>query len=234
MTREDTGAARATALADVAVFARAPVAGHAKTRLIPRLGRSGAARFQELLIRRAVTTALAAGVGPVSLWCSPDCSHAFFATIARERPVRLFAQRGEDLGARMFDAFDVLCPTGVTLMIGTDCPALTAAALRSAANVLRAGDDDAVLIAAEDGGYVLVGLRRPVRSLFDAMPWGTDRVMTETRARLRQAGLRWRELEPSWDVDRPEDIDRLRASGLMPDVNDLLRRAAHPRPRTEL
>ena len=80
-----------------------------------------------------------------------------------------------------------------------------------------------MLVPAEDGGYVLVGLRRAAPVLFDAMPWGTDRVMAETRSRLEFAGLTWRELAPSWDVDRPEDFDRLAASALMPGIDAVLR-----------
>ena len=71
------------------------------------------------------------------------------------------------------------------------------------------------VIPAEDGGYVLIGLARPVASLFHDIAWGSDRVMAQSRERLRAAGVRWRELAPSWDVDRPEDLARLRASGIM-------------------
>jgi glycosyltransferase A (GT-A) superfamily protein (DUF2064 family) len=61
----------------------------------------------------------------------------------------------------------------------------------------------------------LVGLRAPQPALFDAMPWGTARVMQDTRRRLEQAGLRWREPYTLWDVDTPADLVRLRAAGLM-------------------
>ena len=201
----------------IAIFARAPLTGQAKTRLIPRLGPEGAAQFQAALIRRAVRTALDACLGPVSLWCAPDCSHPAFTASQAQFGVRLYPQAGVDLGTRMFNAFVALCGTGDTLLIGTDCPALTATVLRDAARALHVGRD-AAFVAAEDGGYVLVGLRRPVASLFHAMPWGTGRVMAETRERLRHAGLRWRELTPSWDVDRPEDFERLLASGCMPEL----------------
>ena len=209
----------------VAVFARAPIAGHAKTRLIRRLGADGAAKLQQCLVQRAVRTALSANVGPVSLWCTPDCSHPAFVAIRRETNVELCTQRGGDLGARMHDAIETLCRTGHALLIGSDCPALTVATLRAAAQALGDGSD-AVVVPAEDGGYVLVGLRRADRSLFDAMPWSSDHVMIRTRERLRQAGSRWRELDASWDVDRPEDVDRLCASGLMPEVGALVRRSA--------
>jgi glycosyltransferase A (GT-A) superfamily protein (DUF2064 family) len=105
--------------------------------------------------------------------------------------------------------------------MGTDCPALTVGELRAAAGALREAND-AVFVPAEDGGYVLVGLRHAVDSLFYGIPWGDDRVMDHTRERLRSAGLRWQELAPSWDVDRPEDLARLRASGLMVEPIDAM------------
>jgi len=210
----------------IAVFSRAPIPGEAKTRLIPLLGPEAAADLQSLLIARAVGTAVAAEVGPVTLWCAPHCEHAVFATTRDAFHVELVAQRGTDLGARMFDAFEQLCRRGPTLIIGTDCPALTSADLRAAAEALTQSDD-AVLKPAEDGGYVLIGLRYPVRSLFHAIPWGDDSVMTITRERLRGAGLRWRELSTSWDVDRPADLERLDASGLLENRRQSLVAATH-------
>lgn len=198
----------------IAIFARAPVAGQAKTRLIPKLGAKGAAELQRALTRRTLRTALAANLGPVSLWCTPDCEHPAFVACSKQLGVTLFPQHGADLGARMFHTFVQLCRQRAALVIGTDCPALTAEVLRAAAKVLLDGND-AVMIPAEDGGYVLIGLRHPVDSLFHGIAWGRDTVMAETRERLRRAGLRYQELAPSWDVDRPEDLDRLRASGVM-------------------
>ena len=114
----------------------------------------------------------------------------------------------------MFNAFADLCRRGNALLMGTDCPALTVGELHAAAAALTLGND-AAFVPAQDGGYVLIGLRHAVASLFYGVPWGGDRVMAETRTRLIAAGMRWHELAPSWDVDRPEDVDRLRASGLM-------------------
>jgi glycosyltransferase A (GT-A) superfamily protein (DUF2064 family) len=85
---------------------------------------------------------------------------------------------------------------------------LTAQHLRLSASALAAGDD-AVLLPAEDGGYVLIGLRGPRPEVFEGVAWGSERVLAETRARLRALGLRWSEPATLWDVDRPEDLDRL-------------------------
>jgi hypothetical protein len=192
----------------IAVLAKAPVAGFAKTRLAPRLGAEGAARLQAALTERAVRTACAAGLGAVTLWCAPDTGHPSFAALARRHGLALAAQRGADLGARMAQAVAAQAGPGGVLVIGTDCPALTPQHLRSSASAL-AGGDDAVLLPAEDGGYVLIGLRAPHPEVFEGIAWGGERVLAETRARLGALGLRWSEPAILWDVDRPDDLERL-------------------------
>jgi len=195
----------------LAILARAPVAGAVKTRLIPALGAAGAAALHERMIERTVATACAAAIGPVTLWTTPAAPHACFSALALRFPIALAPQPEGDLGLRM------LAPSkaadGPAIVVGTDCPALTPAHLHEATEALRAGSD-AVVIPAEDGGYVLVGTRRPQPGLFAPMAWGTDAVMAETRQRLARDGLTWRELPALWDVDRPEDLARLRATGL--------------------
>ncbi|WP_313952884.1 TIGR04282 family arsenosugar biosynthesis glycosyltransferase, partial [Accumulibacter sp.] len=194
----------------IAVFARAPLAGAAKTRLIPALGAAGAARLQRRLTLHALAVAQSASTGSVTLWAAPDGSHRFFRAVQRRCGVDLCGQSGNDLGARMAHAFSA--QTGPLLLIGTDCPALQAAHLEAAAEALldeRQGGIDAVFIPADDGGYVLVGLRRPQQQLFEGIDWGTDRVMAQTRECLRLRGLRWVELPTLWDVDRPADLARL-------------------------
>ena len=192
----------------VQVFARAPVSGEVKTRLIPRLGADAAARLQMVLTSQAVATALAAGIGPVEMWCSPDRSHPSFKAAA-QLGVELRDQGKGDLGARMFRALsDAILSNGFAVLIGSDCPSLTPDDLRCAVKALRRGAD-VVLVPAEDGGYVLIAARTCSRRLFDGIEWGTDRVMAETRSRLRELGHKWQELDPRWDIDRPDDYERL-------------------------
>jgi len=115
----------------------------------------------------------------------------------------------------MYRAFKrVLRRHQYAVLIGSDCPALRPSDLRAAARALRDGAD-AVLVPAEDGGYPLLGLRRVSRQLFDGIPWGRATVLDRTRARLRRLGWRWKELRTLWDVDRPEDVARLRKAGLL-------------------
>lgn len=202
----------------IAIFAKAPIEGFAKTRLVPRLGPRLAADLQRRMIERTTDTALASGVGPVSIFCAPDRGHALFQDLAARHGVDLHVQRGPDLGARMLRAFEQLTPNGPLLLVGTDCPVLHPCHLRACAEVLLDGRD-AVFLPTEDGGYALVGLRRPVPALFAAMPWSTEAVMPETRARVRQLGLTSSEPAILWDVDTPADYERASSLGLF-DVAD--------------
>jgi rSAM/selenodomain-associated transferase 1 len=194
----------------VAVLVKAPIPGLAKTRLIPALGSQGAARLQRQLTRSAVQTALDAGLGTVTLWCAPHAQHRFFRALRQTTGVPCLVQASGDLGERMHTAFRLHCEQGPLLLTGTDCPPLTPAHLRQAAQALLDGDE-AVFFPAEDGGYVLVGLRRPQAALFRGITWSTDAVMAQTRERAKEAGVRWREFETLWDLDVPADLVRWRA-----------------------
>lgn len=192
----------------VAILAKAPIAGLAKTRLIPALGPSGAARLQRRLTVRTLRVALRAKLGSVTLWCAPDTHHPLFRRLGQATGVHCLKQVAGNLGCRMHAAFEHHRARGPLLLIGTDCAALTARHLQQAAAGLAAGDD-AVFIPVADGGYVLVGLRQPQARLFTDMAWSTVSVMQQTRARAKQGGLRLRELETLWDLDVPADLKRL-------------------------
>ncbi len=187
----------------IAVLAKAPVPGRVKTRLIPAIGAHAAAVLQERLTEQAVTTARAPAIGPVTLWAAPDARHPSFLRLVVQRRVTLRPQPDGDLGARMLAAM----ADGPTLVIGADCPALTADHLRAAAAALR--EADVVLIPAEDGGYVLIGTRVPQPALFAGIAWGADTVLAETRARIDAQGLTARELPALWDVDTEDDLARM-------------------------
>ena len=179
----------------IAVYARAPVPGEAKTRLIPALGPGGAAVLHARLVKRMLGEAIAAGIGPVELWCAPDDTHPFFAHCATHF----------DLGERMTQTIaDGLGRADSVLLVGSDIPDLSAAHLVRACDALAASD--AVFIPAEDGGYVLVGMARPHAALFKGIGWGGPQVMQATRDRAAAAGLRLVELEPLRDLDRPDDL----------------------------
>jgi rSAM/selenodomain-associated transferase 1 len=200
----------------VLVFARAPVPGAAKTRLMPALGADGAAHASAALTGRALRTAIEAGIGPVELWCAPDCSHPFFADCARGFGVTLHAQSAGDVGQRMAQAFDdALTRHARVVLIGADAVSLRAADLAAAAAALR--EHDAAFVPAEDGGYLLVALRSRQPALFDGPAWGSASVWTQTRDRVDALGLRACVLPSGYDVDHPADWQRALREGLLDD-----------------
>ena len=195
----------------IVVMAKAPLAGYAKTRLVPALGAEGAAALAGRLLAHAVREACDAKLGAVELRCAPDAGHAAFGAFAGEAKTTLAAQGDGDLGERMARAFDDAFAAGErrVLLIGTDAPALDAAMLRRAAAALDAAD--AVFVPALDGGYALVGLRRAAPALFEAMTWSCDTVMRRSRERAADAGIVHVELPAVADIDEPADLVHLPA-----------------------
>lgn len=193
----------------VVVFAKAPVPGLAKTRLAPGLGEVGAAALAERMLRHALAQAVAADIGPVVLCATPDAPHPMLREMAAACGAALLAQGPGDLGARMARALRrQLRRWPRALLLGTDAPALGARQLREAARALD--DHDAVFVPTHDGGYVLVGQRRPGDPrCFRGMTWSHPRVMDDTRRRLADAGLSWAELAPVADIDDPDDLASL-------------------------
>lgn len=194
------------------IFARAPVAGEAKTRLIPALGAEGAAQLQAALIAHTLAVAAVARPDELQLWHAGDDVDGTLGNMAGAAGAGLHRQPEGDLGARMEHALEQATADGrPAIVIGTDCPWLSAGTLQEADELL--GGTDAVLGPADDGGYVLLGLHGVVPSLFAEIDWGTERVLATTRERLTELGWDWRELAPRPDVDRPEDLDALAELG---------------------
>jgi len=187
------------------VFAKAPVAGLAKTRLVPALGAAGAAALAERLLEHTVAAGMAAGFDVVELCTTPEAGHPAFLRLASRHGLILSDQGAGDLGERMNRALNRrLAVHARAMLIGTDAPALDAAMLRAAARAMEG--HDAVFVPALDGGYALVGLGRPAPGLFEDMAWSTAEVMATTRERARAAGLRWAELPPIPDIDVAADL----------------------------
>ena len=208
----------------IAVFAKAPVAGSAKTRLIPLLGAEGAAEAHRIMTRHALRIACAAAPGQVSLWSAGDPAHPFLQACCEQFKVPQYQQQEGDLGQRMATCLRTLLSGNQrVLLIGSDCPALTSADLQLAAAALE-GSARMVFTPAEDGGYVLVGARcndeDGFTAAFDDIAWSTVEVMAQTRTRFAalgwQAGNDWAEMPMRWDVDMPADHLRAVEAGLLP------------------
>lgn len=197
----------------ILVFAKAPISGEVKTRLFPLMNAEAAATLHKELVLHTLRVAEESKAGSVELWCTPSVEHPFFIECAEKFKVELHQQTEGDLGRRMADAFEkTLAKTSVALLMGTDCPSLTSEDLKEARKALEEGAP-VVISPVEDGGYVLIGLRQYEPTLFEGISWGTSSVLEETRERLRRLRWRWRELPERWDVDRPEDVGRLRRAG---------------------
>jgi rSAM/selenodomain-associated transferase 1 len=210
----------------VQVFAKAPVPGEVKTRLIPVLGRDGAAELYCRLVQQTLATVAMARVGGLELWTTAPGEQAFLQACERPPGISLLLQPQGDLGARMSAALaHGLARARAVLLVGSDVPTMCCDDLRDARDALANGSD-AVLGPAEDGGYWLIGLSRHAAELFRDLPWSTPAVLDATRTRLRALRWRWHELPTRWDVDRPADLQRLAAEphlgGL---VRDLLQTA---------
>ncbi|MDB5742923.1 MAG: hypothetical protein JWR68_1238 [Polaromonas sp.] len=193
------------------IFAKAPVAGSVKTRLAPALGAQGAAALARRMLDHTLRQALAADAGVVELCMSPPPGDPAWRTMAMElpEPVIRTAQAAGDLGQRMASAVHrITAGHGQpVLLMGTDCPALTAARISEAARQLQA--HDAVLVPVADGGYVLIGLKSPCPALFADMPWSTSAVAARTLQRMAALDLRvWRG-PLLHDIDEPADLVHL-------------------------
>ncbi|WP_426144643.1 TIGR04282 family arsenosugar biosynthesis glycosyltransferase [Polaromonas sp. DSR2-3-2] len=198
------------------VFAKAPQPGHAKTRLIPALGAEGAAALARRMLEHALTQALVADAGQVELCMSPPPGDPAWEKITIFAAVLRTAQGEGALGERMARAVHrVTAGDGrPVLLMGSDCPALTAAVIREAARQLQT--HDALLLPVADGGYVLIGLKSPCPTLFGQMPWSTATVAAETLSRMAALGLKvWRG-PLLHDIDEPADLAQLPAGFLGP------------------
>ena len=192
--------------ARILVFGRAPEPGTAKTRLIPATGAVGAARLYQVLLERTLSTAAQLPRATVEFWhTDPDDGRC--AALAARYGAAANVQQGADLGERMYNALASNATKGMAkILIGSDVPDYSADYLAAAIACL--GQNDAVIGPANDGGYVLIGLRTPRRRLFSDIEWSSGRVLDTTRTRLRSLRYRWHELPALHDVDTPADLAR--------------------------
>lgn len=197
----------------ILIFAKAPHPGQVKTRLIPALGAAAATRLQvemtDMTVRKIAHSALA----PVQLWCAPGPDHPLFDTLRTQYGVTLHTQAGGDLGERMANALSAaLADSRFAIALGTDWPLMDGGVVSEVCAALMDGIDAAV-VPAEDGGYVLLGLRRYDERIFTGIEWGGSDVMARTRLHLDALTWRWKEWPPAWDLDRIEDLRRAQAAG---------------------
>ena len=193
------------------IFAKAPVPGQVKTRLCPPLTHDEAATLHGSFVLDTLERTKTAAVKlklPFDryLACAPSSTLVFFKIMEERQGVQLIEQEGEDLGIRMHKAFEAMFARGYhhVVIVGTDAPALPLEHYKQALDLLS--ENDVVLGPAQDGGYYLIGLKKPVPGLFENIPWSTDQVMALTCDKAKSLGLRLGLIPPWRDVDTIDDL----------------------------
>lgn len=194
------------------IFAKAPVAGHVKTRLAADIGAEAAARVYRDLLATTLAHAHAAWrsriVDHLELWCAGERDDPFLRGIGTAFGAPRYHQAEGDLGARMAHAMDdAFTRAPAVLLIGSDCPLLEPARLAEARDALRG--HDAVLVPADDGGYVLLGARRALP--LQRIRWSSPYTLADTTTAFEQNGIRFATLPPIWDVDDAAGLARFDA-----------------------
>lgn len=189
----------------IIIFAKAPLVGFAKTRLIPVLGETETAKLAKRLFFHAIEQALNAGLGSVELCVTPSLDHACWQALDLPASLILTEQGEGDLGQRMSLASKrALQETKTVLLMGTDCPGLTADRLKCAADSLET--HDACLTPVSDGGYALLGLTRFDDGLFTGIPWSTAAVARLTIERFQALNWTLANLATLHDIDEIDDL----------------------------
>ena len=191
------------------IFAKAPIPGQVKTRLCPPLTPDEAASLHGSVVLDMLERSRGAAAMDRFLACAPSSDHVFFKILEERHGVRLITQTGDDLGARMGRAMADAFASGYrhVLVIGTDLPTLPGSAFVDAVKLLAA--HDLVLGPTLDGGYYLIGLRKPAPELFTGIPWSTNRVLSLTREHAAARGLHTALLPVRRDIDTVEDLAAL-------------------------
>lgn len=193
--------------AQLLIFAKAPCLGRVKTRLQTVMGPWRARRLHREMVHSVVQMAMQSRLLPVKLLVTE--SHRWLGALAARWGLDYGLQGKGNLGQRMAAASrKALQQYESVILLGGDCPLVTASDLSQLMAILAA-DCPAAMIPANDGGYVALGLRCWSPALFSDIDWGSARVADQTRLRMTQLGWRWRELTPRADIDRPEDLQLL-------------------------
>ena len=189
----------------IIIFTKAAQAGFTKTRLIPALGKQGAANLAKKMLIHTLNQSLEAGVGPVEMCVTPPPTDSIWQEFRVLGDLEYSDQGTGDLGERLSRVTQRVIDKGESLLIiGTDCTQLTATHLQRAKESLH--NFDSILIPATDGGYVLFGLNFFHASLFESIKWSTDTVYAETTERLETLGRTIKIFPSMNDIDEPKDL----------------------------
>lgn len=194
----------------IIIFAKEPVAGNVKTRLARDIGDEAALRIHQEMVNGTIEMASQSALAQLQLYVSGDYQHPLFQSIAQQQGIQVYLQQGSNLGERMFSALnESLDDASYCILIGTDCPVMSADYIDQAFDALEQGQD-VVIGPAEDGGYVLIGASRVEASWFNNIDWGSKRVLEQSRQALISSAAKFQQLQPLWDIDQLSDLQRWR------------------------
>lgn len=191
-------------------FAKQPKLGHVKTRMQPVLSPEQSVKLHIKLIRHTWQQLQSLQSDEIDVRMALDSLdiHPVIEDVLTNVAGQTQLQQGDDLGERMCNAIEQgLKHYHTVLIVGSDCPAITTQSINEALLALEYADH--VFIPAEDGGYVLIGAGKVFPAIFTEIPWGTDEVLSTTKKRLALAKEKAIFLDSLWDIDRPEDYQRL-------------------------
>jgi rSAM/selenodomain-associated transferase 1 len=191
------------------VMAKAPIPGLVKTRLVPPLSPAEAAELSRCLLLDQLEALKSFQGADRFLAYAPAGAAPFFQELVSSEFI-CFVQRGEDLGERMHNVFEDLTGEGYrnVVVIGSDLPVFPPRFLDEAFLKLADGKD-IVLGPTRDGGYYLVGMRRPIAEMFQGITWGGKEVFVDTAQKIARLGLGCHLLPVWFDIDTPEDLRAL-------------------------
>jgi rSAM/selenodomain-associated transferase 1 len=192
------------------IFAKNPVPGKVKTRIIPHITPIDAAELYKAFIADIVSNTLKLKCERIVIAYAPLNSQATFHRMCGQS-INYIPQEGDDLGERMKNAFSYTFNKGSkrTVIIGTDSPTLPMSYIRKAFSVLE--EKPVTIGPTFDGGYYLIGLSEQNDDIFDGIEWSTSTVFSQTLAKIKAMNKELYLLPPWYDVDTPEDLKFLRS-----------------------
>jgi len=197
--------------AELILFAKTPLAGQVKTRLIPGLGEHGAAQLAAALIEESVRRSLEFWPGPVSLQAWPDVHHECLEGLRRRHGIPISRQVEGGLGAKMYAALNEAYERGAAAaVLGCDVPHCPAQTYRTAHAFLAQGRS--IIGPSTDGGYYLIGVNPPNRRCFERIEWGGSKVFDTTLKRAAAADIHLIVLQQLNDIDTMADLEALRTT----------------------
>ncbi len=192
----------------IIIFAKAPIEGKVKTRLIGALGAQKAAQLARIMLLHTLKKAIQTQANQIELRAEPEFAHKEWHGIALEDGIITKPQGDGDLGQKMARAAKSALDEGeFPILIGTDCPSLNSQIMNEIIGDLV--QNDCVMIPAFDGGYVLLALRKFDASIFENIEWGTSEVAEKTIGKIHALGFSLMVKEPLADIDNEDDLQIL-------------------------